>query len=572
MKKPRRDARGRDAIAAVLLVVAILVAYLPAIGAGYVWDDDVHVTANETLRSLDGLYRIWFVAGATPQYYPLVFTSFWLERQAWGLRPLGYHLDNVLLHALNALLVWAALRRLRVPGAWVAAAVFALHPINVESVAWITERKNVLSGCFYLGALLAFLRFMPAAPGETHPARHGRRWYLLSLLLYVCALLSKTVTGTLPAALLLILWWKGRPLTLRCLRAVSPMFLFALLMGLNTIQVERVHILAVGEDWSLSWVERLLVAGRALWFYAGRILVPHRLTFIYPRFAVDAASLPQYLFPVSAVAVMIALWLMRRRIGRGPATAALYFAGTLFPALGFFDVYPMRFSFVADHFQYLAGLGLIVPVAALASRLVARLGARAAAAGTLAVLAILPLAALTWRQAGIYEDARTLWADTLEKNPEAWIAWNNLGLILYQQGDEEAALAHYTRAVELHPRYPEARYNLGILQARRGELEEARRNLAISAGLRPDNPDTHLQLGLVLAQLGSLPEAESELRAATDLAPASRDAQLNLGVVLARQGRMSDAAARFGRCGAARPRPRRKPGTTSGSRSRRREI
>jgi len=542
----KAGARGRDAIAGVLLVLAVLLTYLPAIGAGYVWDDDVHVTANETLRTVEGLYRIWFVAGATPQYYPLVFTSFWLEHHAWGLRPLGYHLDNVLLHALNALLVWIALRRLRVPGAWLAAGVFALHPINVESVAWITERKNVLSGCFYLGALIAYLRSLPADVRGTGAASHGRRWYLLSLLLFACALLSKTVTGTLPAALLLILWWKGRPITWRGLRALSPMFLFAVLMGLNTIQVERVHILAVGEEWSLSWAERFLVAGRALWFYAGRILAPHRFTFIYPRFEIDSASLPQYVYPLSALAVMTALWLLRRRIGRGPVTAALFFAGTLFPALGFFDIYPMRFSFVADHFQYLAGLGLIAPAAVVAARLVARLGAGAASAGALALVALLPLAALSWRQAAVYEDARTLWSDTLEKNPGAWIAWNNLGLLLFQQGDEDAALAHYERAIELNPRYPEAQYNLGMVLARRGRLEEARRHLATSASLRPDNPGTRLQLGLVLARLDRLADSEKELRAAIDLSPASPDANLNLGVVLARQGRMSDAAARFG--------------------------
>jgi protein O-mannosyl-transferase len=133
---------------ALLLVVAVLIAYLPALQGGYIWDDNRYVTENPILPQPDGLAAIWTDPGATIQYYPMVFTTFWLEYRLWGLNPLGYHATNILLHALSALLLWAILRRLAVPGAWLAAALFALHPVHVESVAWVTERKNVLSGLF----------------------------------------------------------------------------------------------------------------------------------------------------------------------------------------------------------------------------------------------------------------------------------------------------------------------------------------------------------------------------------------------------------------------------------------
>jgi len=534
---------GRSLEAGVLLL-AVVVAYLPAIGAGYVWDDDAHLTANDTLVSEGGLSRIWLRPGSTPQYYPLVFTSFWLEHRAWGPRPAGYHIVNVLLHGLNALLVWSVLRRLRLPGAWLAAALFALHPVHVESVAWITERKNLLSGFFYLAAMLAWFRFSPPDPEERAP--EGRwRWYAVTLALFAAALLSKTVTCSLPAVLILVMWWRRRPLSPRALLPLAPMFALGAGMALLTIRMEKLHIGAVGAEWSLSWLERCLVAGRALWFYAGKLIFPVRLTFIYPRWELDTHSVAQILLPLAALAVFVILWLLRARIGRGPLAASLFFSGTLLPALGFFDVYPMRFSFVADHFQYLASLGLIVPAAATATRVVSRSGAGAAAPRILGAIVLLPLALLTWRQAGIYHDERTLWADTLKKNPGAWIAENNLGLLHYRQGDLDTALKHFNRAVALHPRYPEAQYNLGLALSQRGDPEEARRHLALSAELRPDNPETHLRLGLVLARLGRLAEAERHLASAAALAPGWADAQLNLGATYARQGKLAEAADRF---------------------------
>ena len=367
-----RSATTRNTLlGAAVLIAAVLAAYGPALRGGFVWDDPRYVTENPVLTEPSGLYRIWFDVGATVQYYPLVFTSFWIESRLWGLQPLGYHLVNVLLHAANAVLVWRVLRRLSVPGAWLAAGIFALHPVHVESVAWITERKNVLSGLFYLTALLAYLRF---APPDGEGSARGRPWrfYALAVGLFACALLSKTVTCSLPAAIALLLWWRRGRIGRSDALALLPLFAVGAALALTTIWLEKHNVGAQGQAWELSVVQRCLIAGRALWFYAGKLVWPLPLIFTYPKWQIDAGQWWQYLFPAGAVALPLGLWVLRRRIGKGPLVAALCFAGTLLPALGFVDVYPMRYSYVADHFQYLASIApiaLLVAVITMLARL-----------------------------------------------------------------------------------------------------------------------------------------------------------------------------------------------------------
>jgi hypothetical protein len=279
---------SREWILGGLLLLIILAAYQQVWHAGYIWDDDSYVTKNATLRDLHGLWRIWFEVAATPQYYPLVHTSFWIEHHLWGLNPLGYHLVNLVLHALGAILLWRGLLRLGIPGAWLAAAIFAVHPVEVESVAWITERKNVLSAVFYFAAALTYLRFETARDEKDQA---GQRWYLYfaSLFLFVLALLSKTVACSLPAALLLVRWWKSGRIKWRDILALLPFFAFGLGLGLLTAWLEKHHVRAEGEEWALTFGQRFLIAGRALWFYASKLLWPANLIFIYPRWDVSAA-------------------------------------------------------------------------------------------------------------------------------------------------------------------------------------------------------------------------------------------------------------------------------------------
>ena len=508
-------------------------AYLPATQCGYVWDDDAYVTENPLLVAPDGLWHIWFRIGATPQYYPMVHTSYWLEYRLWKLDPTGYHMVNILLHAVGAVLLWRVLMVLEIPGAWAAAAIFALHPVHVESVAWITERKNVLSGVFYISAALMYLRYALAPRDSVSHDRSGR-FYRVSLVLFVCALLSKTVTCTFPAVLLLILWWKRKHLGWADVRDLARFFMFGIVLGLLTIWLEKGVVGAVGEEWNLSLLERCLVAGRVLCFYVGKLFWPEQLTFIYPRWHIDAGAWQQYLYPVTAISVIAAFWLARRRIGTGPLVAVLCFAGMLFPALGFFDVYPMRFSFVADHFQYLASTGIIVLVAAVGYLTATRLGGWGRGIAKIVVVFVLAtLGTLTWHQCHIYKDSETLWRDTLWKNPGAWIAHNNLGIALEAQGKFDEAISHFRQVLEVKPDLAEAHNNLGNVLSTQGKFDEAVRHYRQALQIKPDYVSAHYNLGVAFKSQGKLDEAIKHYRQALYLKPDGLEMLTSMARILA---------------------------------------
>jgi tetratricopeptide (TPR) repeat protein len=536
---PRDPASAIVAGGALLLFA--LVAYYPALSGGFVWDDDSYVTNNTTLRSMEGLWRIWTEPTASPQYYPLVFTTFWVEYQLWELAPLGYHLTNVLLHWLNGVLLWRLLRQLELPAAWLAAAVFVLHPVQVESVAWITERKNVLSSFFYFAAALAYFRFSPPGARLVEPPERWN-WYALSLGLFTCALLAKTVACSLPAALLLLLWWKRERISHSDLLHLVPFFTLGVLLAVVTVWMEKHHVGAAGPEWELSPIERVLIAGRALVFYAGKLCWPTNLTFIYPRWLIDAGAAWQYLFPLAVLAVLAAAWVGRRTWGRGPLAACLFFAGTLVPALGFIDVYPMRYSFVADHFQYLASVGLIVLVVAAGRAVLHRLGPAGRVAAAVAGAAVLiVLGVLTWRQAGIYKDLPTLWRDTIEKNPGSWMAHTNLGVYLFREGEYDGARAHYAEAVRLKPDDPSIHYYLGEVLALQGRPGQAIIHFSEALRLRPNYPEARALLGVALAQHGKPAEALPHLLEAVGSDPNNPQPIYNLAVAYSQLGRMDEA-------------------------------
>jgi tetratricopeptide (TPR) repeat protein len=514
-----------------LLVLAVAIVYQQVWHADYIWDDDSYVTKNATLRDLHGLWRIWFELAATPQYYPLVHTSFWIEHHLWSLNPLGYHLVNLVLHALAAILLWRGLVKLGIPGAWLAAAIFAVHPVEVESVAWITERKNVLSAVFYFAAALTYLRFEEARDEDPGP----KRWYLYfaSLFLFVLALLSKTVACSLPAALLLVRWWKTGRIKRQDALPLLPFFAFGLGLGLLTAWLEKHQVRAEGDEWALTFGQRFLIAGRALWFYASKLLWPTQLTFIYPRWDVSAAFGWAWLFPSAFAAVVATLWQMRARIGRGPLIAVLFFAGTLFPALGFMNVYPFRYSFVADHFQYLASVGLIVLAAAGLTRL-PRL---------IPPILLAALAVLTWKQAGIYRGLETLWSDTVEKNPESWMAHNNLGMVLHQKGQQDEAIAHFQKALELDPNKFEIQNNLGQTLSVSGRLREAFPHLEKALEINPNYAEAHYNLGNALLRTGRVAEAIVQLLQALEIDPNYVPAHSNLGSAFLQTGQVDESLA-----------------------------
>lgn len=533
--------RLRPWLMCLLIVGATFAAYSVAVHGQFIWDDDNYVTANPTLRSWEGLWRIWFEPRSTPQYYPLTFTTLWVEYQLWELEPLGYHVTNVALHAVGALLFWRILLRLNVPGAWLAAAVFALHPIHVESVAWITERKNVLSGVAYLGAALAYLRF---SPPDASPRGHWA-WYVTSLALFTGALLSKTVTCSLPAALLLVSWWKRGALDRRDLAALAPFFVLGLVGAATTVLLERDHVGAQGPEWTFSLVERGLIAGRILCFYVWTLVWPSNLAFMYPRWQIDAGVWWQYLFPLAAVSAVGGLFALRRRLGQGPLIAALFYAGTLVPALGFFNVYPMRYSFVADHFAYLATLGPIALFAAATTKLANDLAVGVPLRRLLTVGLLAVLGGLSWRQGHIYLGPEALWTDTVAKNPTGWAVRVNLGGVYADSGRQDEAIAEMQAAVELWPSAPEPHNALGAMWEQQGELERAAEAFRQALRLESRYYEAHTNMGLVLTEMGRFDEALAHLKAAMLLKPEYVEGYFHAAVAYARLGRNNEAARHF---------------------------
>ena len=517
------------------LPLLVVLAYLPVWHAGFIWDDDRYVTQNRLLDSLGGLWRIWFSQDAPSQYVPLTYTSFWIEHALWGLWASGYHIVNVLLHAANAWLLWRLLKRLAVPGAWLAAALFALHPVQVESVAWISERKNVLALLFMLLAAGAWLDFIES------PLPAGKRSYRRALLFHALALAGKATACLLPVALLCLLWLKGEKLNRRRLQQLVPFVLLGIGIGLIAMWWERHHQGTEGAMFSLSPLARVLVASRAVWFYPGKLVWPVDLSFIYPQWPINAAE-PQGYVWLLACLTALAVFLARRPRLDGIGVAAVFYVAMLSPLLGFIMLYTFRYTFVADHYQYVACIGpLTLAAAGLAGvfeRIKSKYSVPALAAGG-ALLCV--LGGLTWAQCGAYDNRGTLWRDTLKKNPGCWMAENNLANFLVQQGQTDEALAHYQRALALKPDYADAHYNYGVILLRLGQKDAGVAHLEAALWSEPDHARAHNNLGIVLIEAGRLDEAIGHFERALQRQPKLTSARINLAVALSRQGHVDQA-------------------------------
>jgi tetratricopeptide (TPR) repeat protein len=521
------------------LVIATFIAYQPVWHAGFIWDDDDHLTANPAMTMPHGLRMIWSSL-AVSRYYPLTLTSFWVEHRLWGLDPLPYHLVNVLLHAMNGVLVFFLLRRLRVRAAWLAAMLWALHPVNVESVAWITELKNTQSGLFFFLALLCFLR------SETGAARRG--WYSLALLSGLAALLSKPSTVVLPLALLLCVWWDRGFWRSVDIWRITPFVILALGMSALTVVEQRGHIERTGTaEWNLGMAERFVIAGKAVWFYASKLFWPTPLTFVYPRWQSNAVSLGSWLGLIAVVVGGALLWIRRRQSwARAGLLGCGYFVLSLLPVLGFLDVYYFRYSYVADHFQYLASMGLIALTVTGVATICQRAGRPGRVLGTLTgAIVLLILGGRTWGQVHLYRDSETLWSDTLTKNPQCWMAHNNLGAALVVLGRAQEAKEHYEQSLRINPRNAEAYNNLGNVFWQEGLVGDARERYEQALQIKPDYPEAHNNLGAVLYQAGQRDEAIEQYRQALHSKPDYADAHCNLGSALAQSGAIEEAVAHY---------------------------
>jgi tetratricopeptide (TPR) repeat protein len=532
LKKP-------DWLFSLLIVAGTILAYAPAWNGTPIWDDEKHLTSPD-LQSLTGLYRIWMHPGTTPQYYPVTYTAFWIAHRLWGDATFGYHLLNIVLHAFSALILLRILRRLEVPGAPLAAALFALHPVQVETVAWMSELKNTLSGLFCLGATLCYLEFR-------FGAKRREASYALSLMLFVLAVLSKAVVATLPAALLVVLWWRWRTLSWKKdVVPLAPFFAVGAGFGIFSAWMERTNVGATGADFHFSFIERCLIAGRAIWFYLGKLVWPVPLIFNYPRWQIRHDVWWQYVFPLSVLGLLAALWWQRKRYPT-LLMVLLLFCGTLFPALGFLNVYPFRYSFVADHFQYLACIAPLTLVAAgvtLATPKV-QFANFCRMPALFGFLLSLTLAVLTWQQAHMYSDILTLWRTTIDRNAGSWMAHTNLGAELDDQGRSDEAMSEYQTALQINPNETMARNNLGMSLAQRGRVSEAIEDWQEVLRIDPGHAEAHNNLGNALAQTGRMPEAFQHWEKSLQAKPDFAEAHFNFAVALANSGRLKEAIAHF---------------------------
>jgi tetratricopeptide (TPR) repeat protein len=496
-------------VIALLLCGLCLIVYFPVLYGSELWDDGFHLTAPG-LRSLSGLGHIWFQLGATQQYYPILHSFFWLENSVWGQSVLGYHLANICLHVINAYLFFILLRHLEIKGAWLASFLFALHPLGVESVAWISEQKNTLSLMFYLSSALVYFNWLVSKNKNT---------YIIALVLFILALLSKSVTATLPCAILVILIWKKGSLNFKeDILPLTPWFILALVSGLFTVWVERYVIGANGLNYTLSVVSRIILSGKIILFYVAKFLWPKHLSFIYSRWVIDVTDASQYLALALCIVTLISLVFWRRRYA-GSLCVALLFIGTLFPVLGFFNIYPFAYSYVADHFTYHACLALFAGIAALWSTynlkcsqshsLVKRRLPIIMAMGVLTALG-----SKAYTQAKNYTDSETLYRATLQTTPDCFLAHNNLGVMLSERGESREALKHFYAAMDANPNYPQSYKNYADeLSKNPGHDEEVLALYTHAIALNPSYTEAHESLANQLSQMpGRAEDAEKEFQ------------------------------------------------------------
>jgi tetratricopeptide (TPR) repeat protein len=528
-----------DMLLAFLLVTSTFLAYLPAWRGLPIWDDWDHLT-KARFASPSGLIRIWFDPGVTQRFDPLLDTAFWIQGKLWGDSSLGYHLVGIACHVAGALLVLVILRRLQIKDAWLAAAIFALHPVQVESVAWISELKNTMSGVFYLGAVLVYLKFDES---------RQRSWFTVAAGLFLCALLSKTTAVVWPLGMLVILWWKRGTLSWRRdVLPLLPLLALAVLDGWVGLRVERRALGAASIELRFTLVQRFLIAGRACWFYLGKLLWPVGLCPVYPRWQINSTAVTDYLYPIGVMALLLVLWAVRNR-SRAPLAALLYFIVTLSPLLGLIPFSYLRYSFVADHFQYLASLGIIALVAAVAVRVQEtwRPFSRPARIG-LCLVMLVTLGGLTWRHSRAFTDLETFARTTLAQNPNCWTAHDFMGVVLASQGKTAEAINHFDRALAGNPKYALGHYNLGCALASQGNFPDAIQQYEQALQLQPSLIRARYNLGCARASQGNFPEAIQQYEEALRLKPdavSAPEIHNNLGIALASSGKLNEAIEHF---------------------------
>jgi tetratricopeptide (TPR) repeat protein len=540
--KPVRQGTGQLASIPHLLLWALpffvlaFAAYWPAVTNGFIWDDDVMLTNNLLMKAPDGLRRIWFSTELS-DYFPMTSTTFWIEWRLWGMNPVGYNVLNILLHVGGGILLWRVLLRLKIPGAWLAAILFTLHPVCVASVDWIAERKNTLSLFFYFASLLFYLRF---------EQEERKQFYWWAAGLFLLALLSKTSVVGLPIILLLCAWWQRGKVSRQDIRRSSLFFALALVLGLVTVWCQLHEVLLGEAKETDNFLTRVLGGSWGLWFYLGKVLWPVNLSMIYPQWDIDPAQWLSYLPGVLWLSALVVFWCYRRSWGRACFFGWGYFTVALAPVLGFFDMDFLVFSQVADHLQYIALPGLIAWTVGVSTVLGSKLLAaqwprKTLLPGIVATLPILLLCLLTWRQSSVYQDEETLWRDTIRKNPTAWMGYHNLADYLAESRRFEEAAGYYQQALRLKPDHAKSHNNFGNCLYVLGRADEAIDEFLDAIQKKPELAEAHNNLAMAYYQRKQFAQALEEHKKAIQCKPNYAQAYFGAGNSALRLNNLSAA-------------------------------
>ena len=540
--------RWRDFLLhAAIIVLAGLWIYSPAYHGDWLWDDDQLLTANPVVQSgsLQGLGKLWFNPDGA-DFFPLSYTALWAQWPFFKNTPTGYHVTTIVLHVIGSLLLWALLHRMRVPGAWLSGLIFAIHPVAVESVAWVSETKNTLSMPLFLLSCLCWV-----VQDEEREGPRRTWFYVLSMAFFLLAMLAKTSMVGLPVLLLLHAWWKRGTVTLQDVIRAAPFFLISIVLGIITIQYQ--HGRAIGAEKILvgGVASRIATAGMAILFYLAEIVWPVNLLPIYPRWEVDPPKAWQFLaWPVIAAA---AAWIWANRgtadrpgWGRNVLFGLGFFLLMVLPVLGFVTISYMRITWVADHFNYLPMIGVIALIGAAATRWYERSTASAQpliiAGGAVALAAC---ALLSFRYANAWASEDALWTHTLKTNHDAWQAHNRLGAKKFSRGDIEGGYYHFTQSTRLRPDLGETHNNLGSALSAKGRLDEAIKEFAEACRLTPQVPAMRVNLANALFQAGRFAEASDAFQFLIEKEPNNAALLNNYAVTLYRQGNKDEAIRQF---------------------------
>jgi tetratricopeptide (TPR) repeat protein len=524
----------------VLLLLTFLV-YIPSYNAGFIWDDDVIAGAPLMREGWTGLRDIWF-STRYGDFCPLTATSFWIEWQFYGALKEIQHVTNIVLQALNGLLLWRALLSLRIPGAWLIAAVFAVHPVGVASVTWLAERKNTLSMFFYLLSLLFFLRSETRVePTSAIRFHKGRYW--LSFVFFLFGLLSKSAVVVLPVVLLLCLWWRDGSVSRQNFRKVFPFFAFSFAVGLGTLVAHhyigpKLGVLPTEDD----GFTRLLTASRAFWFYVWKDIFPIGLTMHYPRWKIDPASIMAYLPAIGTISALFLFWRFRASWGRACLFGIGYFVLAVSPTIGIVNMAFLMVAPVADHLQYLALPGIVALVIGGGTYFLTRTGrSPRLAVISVGVLIIVPFSVLSWQHQRIMAKPEALWRDNLRKNPVSWISHNNLGGISFERGQYTDALHSYEAALQGRNNLSMVHVNVGRALFALDRTEEAVTRYKDALRLDPTDFKAHNNLGVAYISLGKTNEAIACFQKAVELVPGDATFFANLTGLLLESGRNAQA-------------------------------